>query len=328
MNDVEEATPRLRTALTDRLGIDHPILLAAMGDSAGGRLAAAVSNAGALGMVGGGYADPVWLERELQLVGDARVGIGFVTFALDERPDTLRQALEAAPVAVQLSFGDPRPYADAIKATGAALICQVQRDDEVDQAIEAGADVLIAQGQDAGGHGRPDRGTFSLVPSIVDRAGSIPVVAAGGVADGRGLAGALALGAAGVCVGTRFLATEESITTAAEAAALVAHGGDDTVRSPVIDLVRGPAWPEGYDGRLVRNALTERWDGDLAGLDAHRDELHAAYHASAPDDYTMRALWAGEGLDLITAIVPAATIVERMVVEAIDRLRAVNAAVV
>ncbi len=312
---------RLRTALTDRLDVRHPVLLAPMGDSAGGRLAAAVSAAGGLGLVGGGYADVDWLTRELALVGDARVGVGFITFALDRQPAALEVALAAQPVAVQLSFGDPRPYAAAVHDAGAALVCQVQRDEEVGWALEAGVDVLVAQGQDAGGHGRPDRATMGLVPSAVDRAGDVPVVAAGGIADGRGLAAALALGAAGVSMGTRFLASVEAISTAGEAAALVAHGAEDTVRTPVIDVVRGPAWPDGHDGRVVRNQLVDRWHDDPAGLAAHVEELHATYQASGPDDYTVRALWAGEGLDLVTEVLPAAVIVERTVAEAVEHLR-------
>lgn len=311
----------ISTPLTELLGIDHPVLSAAMGDSAGGRLAAAVSNAGGLGLIGGGYAWPEWLERELVEAGDARVGIGFITFALDERPDTLRMALDAAPAAIQLSFGDPRPYADAIHARGAVLICQVQSSEEIDLAVAAGADVIVAQGQDAGGHGRPDRGTFGLVPSVVERVAPIPVVAAGGIADGRGLAAALLLGAAGATLGTRFLASAEAISTRAEAAALVRGRAEDTVRTPAFDVIRGPAWPEGHDGRAVRNELVEGWER-LQRSETSREELESAYRESAEDDYSMRPLWAGEGLDLITGIEPAGAIVAEVVTDASRRIRA------
>jgi len=157
---------------------------------------------------------------------------------------------------------------------------------------------------------------MGLIPAVVDRVGPSPVVAAGGIADGRGLAAALMLGATGVSLGTRFLATSEAISTVAEAAAVVAGRSDDTVRTQVIDLIRGPAWPAGYDGRTIRNALVERWHDDLAGAAERREELHAAYQASAPDDHSQRPVWAGEGLDLIGAIEPAAQIVERLVAEA------------
>lgn len=311
----------LRTSVTELFGVRHPILLAPMGDTAGGRLASAVSDAGGLGFVGGGYCNLDWLRRELQLLDGARVGIGFITFALDEHPEALGVALAADPVAIQLGFGDPRPHAAAVHAAGVPLVCQVQSSEEIDQALEAGAHVLIAQGRDAGGHGRPERGSMGLIPSLVDRAGDVPVVAAGGIADGRGLAAALALGAAGVSMGTRFLLSAEAISTPAETSALLAHRAEDTIRTPVIDLVRGPAWPDGYDGRAVRNDLIDRWNDDLDGLAEHTDALRAEYHASAADDYRVRALWAGEGLDMITDRPPAGSIVERVVAEAIAHLQ-------
>lgn len=167
----------ISTDLTRLLGIRHPVLLAPMGDTAGGKLAAAVSNGGGLGLIGGGYADPVWLRHELELAGDARIGIGFITFALDQQPDTLQVALDTKPVAIQLSFGDPRPHASRIHDQGALLICQVQSDEEIELALEAGADVFIAQGQDGGGHGRGERATMGLVPSLVDQVAPRPLSA-------------------------------------------------------------------------------------------------------------------------------------------------------
>ena len=307
----------ISTSLTELLGIRHPILLAPMGDTAGGRLAAAVSAAGALGLIGGGYAKPELLARELAAAGDARVGVGFITFALDERPDSLNIALDANPAAIQLSFGDPRPYVDLIRGAGALLICQVQSAAEIDLAQEAGADVIIAQGQDAGGHGRPDRGTMGLVPSVVDHVAPTPVVAAGGIADGRGLAAALMLGAAGVSMGTRFMASTAALSNPAEAAALVAGRSADTVRSEAFDVVRGPAWPEGHDARAVRNRLTDEWDEDQPN-----PALERAFHAAAADDYSLRPLWAGEGLDMITSIDDPAVIVERVIEQAVNCLRA------
>jgi nitronate monooxygenase len=307
----------ISTALTDLLGIRHPVLLAPMGGSAGGRLAAAVSDAGGLGLIGGGYADPEWLVAELEIAGHARVGVGFITFALAERPEALRIALDADPLAIQLSFGDPRPFADHIHSSGALLICQVQSPQELDAAIEAGADVIVAQGRDAGGHGRPDRSTIALVPSVVDQVAPLPVVAAGGLADGRGLAASLMLGAAGITLGTRFLASVEALSAPAEAAALVAARSADTVRTTVFDRVRGPAWPAGHDGRVVRNHLVERWDAD-----PDEGALEQIYRTAAADDYGIQPLWAGEGLDLITSIESARVIIDHVIAEAIRCLRA------
>lgn len=191
------------------------------------------------------------------------------------------------------------------------MICQVQSSEEIDLAVQAGADVIIAQGQDAGGHGRPDRGTMALIPSVVDRVAPVPVVAAGGIADGRGLAAAIMLGAAGVTMGTRFLASTAALSNPAEAAALLAARSDDTERTEVFDLVRGPAWPAGHDGRAVRNRLTEEWN-------ARHDSLAAAemFRTAAPTDYTVRPLWAGEGLDLIERIETPESILADAVTEA------------
>jgi nitronate monooxygenase len=303
------------TELTTRLGIDHPILLAPMGDSAGGHLAAAVSRAGGLGLIGGGYADPGWLEPQLDAAGDARVGVGFITFALDERPATLALALDRAPVAVQLSFGDPGPYADRIHDRGALLICQVQTRSEAIRAARGGADLIVAQGQDSGGHGRSGRGTIGLVPAIVDAVAPLPVVAAGGIGDGRGLAAALMLGAAGVTLGTRLLATTEAICDPTAADLLVARSGDDTTRTEAFDVIRGPAWPDGYDGRALRNDLTERWVRGPLGP-AERERLAEAYRCAPAEDYAVKALWAGDGLDLIHGIESAGDVIAAVVDDA------------
>ena len=191
----------LSNDLTRLLGVKHPILLAPMDSVAGGRLTAAVSQAGGFGILGGGYGDRSWLERELRRLKqhisgrDVPFGVGFITWSLAKQPELLDLALGAKPRAVMLSFGDPKPFAPAIKRAGALLICQVQSEALAEQALAAGADILVAQGTEAGGHGA-DRSTMDVVPSVVDfAAGRVPVVAAGGIADGRGFAAARALGA-------------------------------------------------------------------------------------------------------------------------------------
>lgn len=310
----------IATALTERLGIDHPILLAPMGGVAGGRLAAAVSAAGGLGLIGGGYAGAAPLVIELDAAGDARVGVGFITFALAERPDSLRIALERRPVAIQLSFGDAAPYVDQIHAAGALLISQVQTVAEARRAALVGADVIIAQGQDSGGHGRPGQGTMGLVPAVVDAVHPLPVVAAGGIADGRGLAAALALGATGVTLGTRFYAAQEALSDAAAKRLLVESNGADTQRTSAFDKLRGPAWPAGYDGRALRNTTFERW-AQVADDEGARQRLSGDYRGAAEDDYDVKALWAGEGLDLIHEIAPVAEIVAALLAQAEQILR-------
>ncbi len=153
-----------------------------------------------------------WLETETaKLKGFAApFGIGFITWSLAKQPELLDIALDANPRAVMLSFGDPAPFAPKIKAARSLLICQVQSEDMARQALDAGADILIAQGTEAGGHGA-SRTTIDIVPAIVDlAAGRVPVVAAGGIADGRGLAAMMMLGASGVLMGTRFYASIEA----------------------------------------------------------------------------------------------------------------------
>lgn len=306
----------IKTRITELLDIRHPIVLAPMDGVAGGHLAAAVSAAGAYGQIGAGYCDIEAMEREIALADGARVGIGFITFALEDEPDALDLALGARPPSIQLSFGDPRPWADEIHEAGALLFCGVQTPDEIERALEAGADVLVAQGRDAGGHGRPDIGTMALIPSIVDMADGTPVLAAGGITDGRGLAAALMLGADGIVMGTRFLASDEAISNPVEQAKLIELGLGDTVRSDFFDVVRGPAWPDGHDGRTYHNDLIRRWDADPIRPPQQIDEFRELYRASDPHDYEVRPLWAGEGVGLIDSTSSAEAVVDDVVTTA------------
>jgi nitronate monooxygenase len=305
-----------RTRLTERLGIAHPILLAPMAFCSGGRLAAAVSAAGGLGLVGLGYGDRDWLERELAAAHGARVGCGFITWSLARQPELLDRALAHWPVAVMLSFGDHRPFVEPIRSAGAALICQVQTVRQALDAAATGADIIVAQGAEAGGHGA-SRAALPLVPAVVDalaKAGAeIPVVAAGGVADGRGLAAALALGADGVLVGTRFLASEESLAAPAAKARVVAASGDATLRTRVFDRARGLDWPAPYTGRALANHFSEQWHGQEDRLDERLEDEQRRYaDAVARQDFDTAVIFAGEGVDLIHGIIPVADIVDEL----------------
>ncbi|MBN9091424.1 MAG: nitronate monooxygenase [Reyranella sp.] len=311
----------IETALTRLLGIQHPILLAPMGSAAGGKLAAAVTHAGGLGMLGSGYASEAAIRKELAEAGNARVGVGFILWALDKNPQALDVALDARPAAIMLSFGDPSPYTQRIKAVGSKIICQVQTLEQAKQAADAGADVIIAQGRDAGGHSGMTRGTIGLVPAVVDAVGPIPVVAAGGIADGRGLAAALSLGAAGVSMGTRFTATAESLWDQAMKEKAVASGGDQTAQTRVFDIVRGAAWPAIYPGRALRNDFFAQWHGKEEVLAAERKTAETAFLATANNDFAQRVVWAGEGVDLVRDIPSARDVIERIVDEAASVLR-------
>jgi nitronate monooxygenase len=295
-----------------------------MGGVAGGRLAAAVTAAGGLGIIGGGYGDArlgvggeAWMENEFRAAGNARIGVGYITWSLAKFPHLLDQALDRKPVAFFLSFGDESAFAPQIKASGAKLICQVHDVAGALRAADAGADVIVAQGSEAGGHGKTTRSTFALVPAVVDAVAPIPVVAAGGVGDGRGLAAALALGASGVLVGTRFWASDEALGSAQAKELLVAARGDDTIRTRVFDIIRELDWPAEYSGRAISNDFSNRWHGrEIAleqALSSERDRFWTAVKAG---DVSTAVVFAGEGLDLIHDVKPAGDILRAIVEDA------------
>src|SRR4051812_16714814 len=153
--------------VTGSLGIEYPVLLAPMDLVASGKLASAVSQAGGLGLIGGGYGDAEWLEREFKAAGNARVGCGFITWSMARKPHLLDQVLAHAPAALMLSFGSPLPFAAKIKAMGVPLICQIQTMTHAREAVDAGADIVVAQGAEAGGHG-VSRATLTFVPEVGD----------------------------------------------------------------------------------------------------------------------------------------------------------------
>jgi len=316
----------LATRLTKRLGIAHPLLLAPMGSVSGGALAAAVTSAGGLGLIGGGYGDREWVERQFAAAGNRRVGCGFITWSLARRPEVLDAALAHRPAAVMLSFGDPRPFAKPIKAAGALLICQVQTLAHVADAIAAGAEVIVAQGSEAGGHGSV-RATMPFVPQVVDVVGreapDTCVVAAGGIGDGRGLAAALMLGADGVLVGTRFYASAEALAHPAAKAKMAAATGEETIRSSTIDIVRDIPWPAEFTARIMTNAFTERWHGAEAELAAVKAREMPRYQAAVTlGDFSTACILGGEAMGLFDAVLPAGEIVERIVTDAERALRA------
>src|ERR1700710_2187948 len=251
----------ISTSLTALLDIRHPILSAPMDVIAGARLTAAVSSAGGFGILGGGYGEKAWLEAETKKLKGSRApfGIGFITWSLAKQPELLEVALDAKPRAVMLSFGDPKPFAPRIKSAGALLFCQVQTEDMARQALDAGADVLIAQGTEAGGHGA-SRTTIDIVPAIVDLAAArVPVVAAGGIADGRGLAAMLMLGASGVLLGTRFYASVEADGAEQAKRLICAANSGETVRGVVFDWSRKLLWPAPFTARSLINEHVRTW---------------------------------------------------------------------
>lgn len=325
---IHEDGAGLDTPATSALGVEHPVVQAPMGGVAGGALAAAVSRAGALGMIGIGYADAAWLNKQLTIASGSRVGCGFITWRLARDPGLLDIALDRGSAAIMLTCGDARPFAGRIGAAGIPMICQVSNTREAAEAIDAGADVLVAQGSEAGGHGTHDRSTMTLVPEVCDlvcRGGSsVPVLAAGGIADGRGLAAALMLGASGALVGTRFWATSEALVSPRAHERVARATGDDTLATTVYDQVRGVNWPSGYSSRVLRSSFTDAWHGSDSSVLLDRDlsEATRQYQAAVDaDDVGTVAVTVGEAVGIIDRPESAATVVEMMLAEALAALK-------
>ena len=293
--------------------MEYPIVSAPMGSVAGGHLAAAVSNSGALGLVGGGYGDSEWLRTELTTARSQAKrpwGVGLITWHATRKIVDL--ALSYEPHAFMLSFGDPSPFVPPIKEAGCTLICQVQDVKDGRAAKAAGADIIVAQGTEAGGHGA-DRSTLPLVPAVVDAVAPTPVLAAGGIADGRGLAAALMLGAQGALIGTRFYAAIEALGYESAKERIVVAKGHDTERTRVFDIIRQHAWPQPYTGRAIRNHFMERWEGRENDLSAALDEEIPRFRAAVSDgDFNRAMVWAGEAVDVITDVAPAGELVRRI----------------
>ena len=316
---------RLKTRLTEKLGIEHPILLAPMNAIAGGRLAAAVSNAGGLGLIGGGYGDADWLEQQFAAAGNARVGCGFITWSMARDPKLLDQVLAKHPAALMLSFGEVEAHASRIRARRVPLICQVQGMKYLREAVDAGADIIVAEGCEAGGHSGY-RGLFTLVPEAADylakcSPGTV-LVAAGGVGDGRGLAAALMLGADGVLVGTRFVASQESDAPEGFRQAIIRADGDSTMKSTSVDIARKRYWPNPeFVVRVLRNSFVARWHGREREMEKEIDIEYERFRtAFKTGDADNSGVLTGEVSGIIQDAPPAAQIVENMIARACELL--------
>jgi nitronate monooxygenase len=291
-----------------------------MGGVSGGRLAAAVTAAGGLGLIGGGYGDAAWLDRAFVDAGNARIGCGFITWSLARQPHLLDAVLGHAPAAVMLSFGDPAPFAPAIRAAGSVLICQVQTIAHTRAAIDAGAGIIVAQGTEAGGHGAV-RATFTLVPEVADllarESPGTVLVAAGGIADGRGLAAALMLGADGVMMGSRLWASTEALIHPNHQRAALASNGDGTVRQIAADIARGYDWPGEFTGRVLNNGFVRRWQGHAEDQRAQAEAARPAYLAAVAEGRAEEAgVFVGEAIGLMNTVDPAGAIIDRVIAEA------------
>jgi nitronate monooxygenase len=319
----------IRTRLTKRFGIKHPIICAPMALVTGGTLAAAVSRAGGLGIVGGGYAGTLGgepdLDTELSIAKSEKFGVGFITWALSQAPTVLTKALKYSPFSIFLSFGDPSPFTEEIRRAGALLVCQVQCMADIDLALRGGAAAVVVQGSEAGGHGA-SRSTFPFLPEAADYlklySPETLLLAAGGVADGRGLVAALILGADGVVVGTRFWASAEALSKKAHTDKAIAANGDSTVRTKTLDALRGIAWPRQYSFRFLKNKLSNEWvNREEQAFQEFGSQAERYAQARVQDDLDTVAVVCGEAIGIIHERPSAESIVTSMAEQAENILR-------
>ena len=314
----------LTTPLCTLLGIQRPILNASMAGTATGELAAAVSEAGGFGMIGGtSSGGAAWLREQIHVARSLTsrpFGVGFIS-SFPDTAELARVALDEGVAAINHSFADPTPYVAPAHAAGVKVFVQVQTLNQAISAAHAGADVIIAQGGEAGGHAGA-LGLFALLPAVVDAVAPIPVVAAGGIADGRGLAAALLLGAQGAWMGTRFVTSQEWGGPAWEQEAVLAATSDDTVQTRLYDLIAERPFPADNPDRMLRNAFIDRWHGRESEIPAQRETLRAEVAAgNERADLTVAGVSAGVSAGLITSARPAGEIVRSIVQEAEDLLR-------
>ena len=312
-----------------------PIALAPMAFATGGALAAACARAGTLALVGGSYGDLAWTSREYRAAEEtlndhpealARLGCGFITWKLEDDASALDWVLDRPtnPSAIMLSFGDPTAIGRRITDASIPLICQLQTMAMVPEAVAAGAKVIVAQGAEAGGHGMnalDGRSTFTLVPEIADwlttNAPEVQLLAAGGIADGRGLAAALMLGADGALVGSRLWACAESLAPEVAIAEAVTADGDSTARSKIFDILREKHWPQHFDFRALRNAIHREWEGQIEQLAASPESAIAEYKAGVQaGDYSRAHITVGESTGLIRNAPGAAEVIAAIDAEA------------
>ncbi|QNN53264.1 NAD(P)H-dependent flavin oxidoreductase [Nocardioides mesophilus] len=291
----------MNTWLTATLGIEVPLVQAPMARVTDGRFAAAVSAAGALGMLAvGPGATADWVTEQAGAAASAGrpFGIGLMAWALEHDPAPLQAAADSDAALVSVSFGALEEPVRRLRAAGKLVSTQVGNLEEARRAESAGVDLVVARGGEAGGHGRNDVGTLPLLQMVLDVV-TVPVLAAGGVMNARGLAAVLAAGAAGAWAGTAFLTCRESGFPAGSRARLVAAGDTDTAYGRVFDVAQRAAWPREYGGRALRNAFFQAWVGREDELAADVDAMERYAEASRREDYDIAVIYAGQGAGLL-----------------------------
>ncbi len=299
----------LSTPWSRSFGLRVPILNAPMGGVAGGRLAAAVTAAGGLGMVGMGTdGSRELLRAQLQHV-HGKFGIGLVDWVMRTREGLLEDALAAGPALLSVSFGTDWSWVAKAHDAGISTVTQVYDGHGARRAVDAGVDILVARGSEGGGHGEVRLATLPLLDAVLD-AVPVPVLAGGGVASPRSLAAVLAAGASGAWVGTRLAACPEALTGDGSRRALIAARATDTAVTRAFDVARGMPWPAKFPSRVLANDFVARWTGHEDALDPPAcDELAAAV---AADDRRVAPVDAGEGVGMIRDDASAAEVIEQM----------------
>lgn len=290
------------TWLTHTFGLTVPVVGAPMAGPGEGALAAAVSSAGGLGMVGvNASRSPDWVRQQAEVAatGGAPYGIGLMAWVLERDEGQLDAVLDVRPALVSVSFGRFETYVDRLRDAGIRVAVQAGTPDEAARAEAAGVDLVVARGAEGGGHGRNEVGTLPLLQAVLDTV-DVPVVAAGGIGTARGLAAVLAAGAVGAWVGTALLTTDEAGTSAAARQRLLAAEVTGTAYGRVFDVALRLPWPEEFGGRGLRNAYFDRWTDRLDEL-AHDDVAAAELsRAQREQDLDVAYVYAGQGAGLLS----------------------------
>jgi nitronate monooxygenase len=307
----------ITTSLTRWFDLDTPVFGAPMAGVSGGAMARAVSQGGGLGMIGVGSETAVdWIAEQARLPAEADVsfGIGLMAWALERRPELLAAAIAAEPALVSVSFGDPAPFVGPLHDAGIAVATAVNTLADLDRAHAAGVDVVVAQGTEAGGHtGR--RATLPLLQEVL-AATDRPVLAAGGIATGAGLAAVLVAGAAGGWIGTPFLSCVEATNSPAARERIRAASGDRTVLTSAFDIALGLPWPARWPGRALVNEFTETWQGREDELRGDTRAAEEVRRARSEGDVEHSPVYAGESVGLVTSEESATDVVRRLTVDA------------
>ncbi|NUR97787.1 MAG: nitronate monooxygenase [Kribbellaceae bacterium] len=297
--------------LSERFGLTVPVVQAPMANVSGGRLTAAVSAAGGLGMLGAGSAvSAEWIRTEgaIAAAGGKPWGIGLMAWSVTDHPEHLEAVLELRPDLVALSFGNYAPYVGPLQEAGIVVATQAGTVADAREAVRAGVDVIVARGAEAGGHGRNAVATLPLLQAILDLT-DLPVLAGGGISGARGLAAVLAAGAAGGWIGTAFITCVEAQTKEPARRRIIEADETDTVYGTVFDAASRLGWPDEFGGRALRNAYFDAWEGREEALKSD-DAGHAEYvDGTGAADPARAAIYAGQGVGAITGEPTAAEVV-------------------